>query len=51
MILDNENLKVHEWISSYTEQGKLDHPDNEVVKRMGMFKEKSPEIFKPILES
>src|SRR5690554_7576320 len=26
MILDNENenLKVHEWISSYTEQGKLD---------------------------
>ena len=26
MILDNENTnsKVHEWISSYTEQGKLD---------------------------
>ena len=26
MILDNgnENLKVHEWINSYTEQGKLD---------------------------
>jgi hypothetical protein len=26
-------------------------PDNEVIKRMGMFKEKSPEILKPILES
>jgi hypothetical protein len=26
-------------------------PDNEVVKRMGMFKEKSPDILKPILES
>ena len=26
MILDNENenLKVHEWIANYTEQGKLD---------------------------
>ena len=26
MILDNENenLQVHEWISSFTEQGKLD---------------------------
>jgi hypothetical protein len=26
MILDNENknLKVHEWISSYTEEGKFD---------------------------
>jgi len=27
------------------------HPDNEVVKRMALFKEKSPEILKPILES
>ncbi len=26
-------------------------PNNEVVKRMGMFKEKSPDILKPILES
>jgi hypothetical protein len=26
-------------------------PDNEVVKRMAMFKEKSPEILKPILDS
>jgi len=26
-------------------------PDNEVVKRMALFKEKSPEILKPILES
>lgn len=26
-------------------------PDNEVVKRMAMFKEKSPDILKPILES
>ena len=24
MILDNENKKVHEWISQYTEAGKLD---------------------------
>lgn len=30
---------------------KWSHPDNEVVKRMSMFKEKSPEILKPILES
>src|SRR5690606_18611235 len=30
---------------------KWSHPDNEVVKRMAMFKEKSPEILKPILES
>jgi len=27
------------------------HPDNEVVKRVALFKEKSPEILKPILES
>ena len=27
------------------------HPDNEVVKRMAQFKEKSPEILKPVLES
>lgn len=27
------------------------NPNNEVVKRMAMFKEKSPEILKPILES
>jgi hypothetical protein len=26
-------------------------PENEVVKRMAMFKEKSPDILKPILES
>ena len=26
-------------------------PDNEVVKRMALFKEKSPEILKPIMES
>jgi len=26
-------------------------PQNEVVKRMAQFKEKSPEILKPILES
>ena len=26
-------------------------PDNEVIKRMGMFKEKSPNILKVILES
>jgi hypothetical protein len=26
-------------------------PENEVVKRMGMFKERSPEILKVILES
>jgi hypothetical protein len=26
-------------------------PDNELVKRMGMFKERSPEILKVILES
>lgn len=30
---------------------KWSHPDNEVVKRMAMFKEKSPDILKPILES
>lgn len=30
---------------------KWSHPDNEVVKRMALFKEKSPEILKPILES
>ena len=30
---------------------KWSHPDNEVVKRMAQFKEKSPEILKPILES
>lgn len=30
---------------------KWSDPDNEVVKRMGMFKEKSPEILKVILES
>jgi hypothetical protein len=30
---------------------KWSHPDNEGVKRMAMFKEKSPEILKPILES
>lgn len=30
---------------------KWSHPDNEVVKRMAMFKEKSPEILKPIMES
>lgn len=30
---------------------KWSQPDNEVVKRMEMFKEKSPEILKPILES
>lgn len=30
---------------------KWSHPDHEVVKRMAMFKEKSPEILKPILES
>lgn len=30
---------------------KWSHPDNEVVKRMGLFKERSPEILKPILES
>ena len=27
------------------------HPENEVVKRMALFKERSPEILKPILES
>lgn len=27
------------------------HPDNEVVKRMAQFKEKSPDILKPILEA
>jgi hypothetical protein len=32
-------------------QAQWSHPDNEVVKRMTMFKEKSPEILKPILES
>ena len=32
-------------------QAKWIHPDNEVVKRIGMFKEKSPEILKVILES
>jgi len=30
---------------------KWSHPDNEVVKRMALFKEKSPGILKPILES
>lgn len=30
---------------------KWSHPDNEVVKRMAQFKEKSPDILKPILES
>jgi len=30
---------------------KWSHPDNEVVKRMALFKEKSPDILKPILES
>lgn len=30
---------------------KWSHPDNEVVKRMALFKEKSPEILKPIMES
>jgi hypothetical protein len=30
---------------------KWSDPNIEVVKRMGMFKERSPEILKPILES
>lgn len=30
---------------------KWSHSDNEVVKRMAMFKERSPDILKPILES
>lgn len=30
---------------------KWSDPDNEVVKRMAMFKEKSPDILKPIIES
>ena len=30
---------------------KWTNPNNEVVKRMAMFKEKSPDILKPILES
>ena len=74
MILDNENenLKVHEWISieeviqgrefetlDDTEKEevitqlskKWTDPNNEVVKRIGLFKEKSPDILKVILES
>lgn len=31
--------------------GKWSDPENEIVKRMAMFKEKSPDILKPILES
>lgn len=43
---DTEKEKVIEALHT-----KWSHPDNEVLKRMGMFKEKSPEILKPILES
>ena len=43
---DTEKKQVIEQLHT-----KWSHPDNEVVKRMGMFKEKSPEILKPILES
>ena len=43
---DTEKEQVVEQLHA-----KWSHPDNEVVKRMGMFKEKSPDILKPILES
>jgi Alw26I/Eco31I/Esp3I family type II restriction m6 adenine DNA methyltransferase len=43
---DTEKEQVVEQLHT-----KWSHPDNEVVKRMGMFKEKSPEILKVILES
>jgi hypothetical protein len=43
---DGEKEKVIEQL-----RATWSHPDNEVVKRMGMFKEKSPEILKVILES
>jgi hypothetical protein len=43
---DTEKEQVIEQLhSTWTD------PNNEVVKRMSMFKEKSPEILKPILES
>ncbi len=43
---DTEKEQVVEQLHA-----KWSHPDNEVVKRMAQFKEKSPDILKPILES
>lgn len=56
--LRNQKLEAFETLPDTEKEqiiqelhAKWSHPDNEVVKRMSMFKERSPEILKPILES